>query len=169
VLDAGASRRQLTRTLNAAYADGLISEHTFVRRLEHVLKEHLIDPHKLVGDLSLRAPRHSLRTRLSSTLTTVAGLFASALAEEESPTLLALDWTGEQSELVLGRSSRCDVVVSDLTVSRRHARLFFRDGKWLLQDLASTNGTLVNGRRVGRCELRPGDRLLVGEARLRVD
>lgn len=169
VLDAGASRKRLTRTLNAAYADGLISEHTFVRRLEHVLKEHLIEPNKLVGDISLRAPRHSLRTRLSSTLTTVSGFFAGALADDERSTLLALDWTGEQDELVLGRSSRCDVVLSDLSVSRRHARLFFRDGKWLLQDLASTNGTLVNGRRVGRCELRPGDRLLIGAARLLVD
>jgi hypothetical protein len=169
VLDAGASRKRLTRTLNSAYADGLISEHTFVRRLEHVLKEHLIEPHKLVGDLSLRAPRHSLRTRLASTLTTVSGFFAGALAAEDRSTLLALDWTGEHDELVLGRSSRCDVVLSDLSVSRRHARLFFRDGKWLLQDLASTNGTLVNGRRVGRCELRPGDRLLVGAVGLRVD
>jgi hypothetical protein len=169
VLAAGTVRKQLTRTLNAAYADGLISEHTFVHRLEHVLKAQLIDPGQLVGDLHLRAPRSSLRTRLSSTMNTIVGFLGAVLGDDEAPTLLALDWTGEPHELVLGRSSRCDLVLADLSVSRRHARLFFRDGKWVLQDLASTNGTAVNGRRVGRCELRPGDHLLVGAARLRVD
>lgn len=167
---AGASRQQMTRTLNAAYADGLISEHTFVYRLETVLRARLIDPAQLVGDLHLRAPRSSLRTRLSSTMSTVIGRFENAFGVEGvESTLLALDWTGDPQELVLGRSSRCDVVLSDPSVSRRHARLLFRDGKWVLQDLASTNGTLVNDRRVGRCELRPGDLVLVGDARLRVD
>ncbi|MGO9750395.1 MAG: FHA domain-containing protein [Solirubrobacteraceae bacterium] len=71
--------------------------------------------------------------------------------------------------MLLGRHRGCDVVLSDLSVSRRHARLIFRDEKWVLQDLASTNGTVVNGRRVGRCELRPGDRVLIGEERLRID
>lgn len=50
MLEAGASRRQLTRTLNDAYADGLISEDTFVRRLEQVLRSRIIDPYQLVGD-----------------------------------------------------------------------------------------------------------------------
>jgi pilus assembly protein CpaF len=54
-------------------------------------------------------------------------------------------------------------------VSRRHARLLFRDGSWVLQDLQSTNGTTVNGVPVGRCQLRPGDRLIFGTACLRVD
>jgi pSer/pThr/pTyr-binding forkhead associated (FHA) protein len=35
-----------------------------------------------------------------------------------------------------------------------HARLAFRDVRWILRDLASTDGTLVNGTKVGRCELR---------------
>jgi pSer/pThr/pTyr-binding forkhead associated (FHA) protein len=38
-----------------------------------------------------------------------------------------------------------------------------------LEDLNSTNGTTLNGRRVGRCELRPGDKLFVGYLELRVD
>ncbi|MGO9900236.1 MAG: FHA domain-containing protein [Solirubrobacteraceae bacterium] len=39
----------------------------------------------------------------------------------------------------------------------------------MLRDLASTNGTIVNGQRVGRCEPRPGDRVLIGNERLRID
>jgi pilus assembly protein CpaF len=61
------------------------------------------------------------------------------------------------------------VVIPGDTVSRRHARLVFRDGKWIIHDLESTNGTAVNGTYVGRCELYPGDQLVLGEERLAVD
>jgi pSer/pThr/pTyr-binding forkhead associated (FHA) protein len=70
---------------------------------------------------------------------------------------------------VLGRDPRCDVVLGDLGVSRRHVRLRFRDGSWVLQDLDSTNGTTVNGTVVGRCELRPGDCLVLGSTQLWID
>jgi hypothetical protein len=171
VLGAGFSRRQLTRTLSAAYGDGLISDETFSARLDEVLNGRVIDPRRLVGDLNFRASSSGVRARLSSTVNTMIGRLEDVFgdAETEAWTLLALDWTGERQELLLGRSRSCDVVLSELSVSRRHARLIFRDGKWVLQDLASTNGTLVNGRRVGRCELRPGDRVFIGEERLRID
>jgi hypothetical protein len=42
-------------------------------------------------------------------------------------------------------------LVGDLQL---HARLAFRDVRWILRDLASTDGTLVKGTKVGRCELR---------------
>lgn len=48
-------------------------------------------------------------------------------------------------ELFIGRSSDCDVAISDRFLSRRHARLLRRDGEWLVEDLGSRNGTLVNG------------------------
>jgi pSer/pThr/pTyr-binding forkhead associated (FHA) protein len=86
-----------------------------------------------------------------------------------SPVLLALDWSSGQSELIIGRHRGCDVVLSNLAVSRRHARLVFRDGNWVLQDLQSTNGTAVNGMTVGRCELRPGDHVVLGDQHLKID
>jgi pilus assembly protein CpaF len=99
-----------------------------------------------------------------------AGLFHRKEDEdEESLRLLALDWTGSRTELLIGRNSSCDIRIDDLSVSRQHARLVFRDGAWVLQDLQSTNGTLVNGTRVGRCRLRPGDRLVLGQQVLQVD
>jgi pSer/pThr/pTyr-binding forkhead associated (FHA) protein len=92
-----------------------------------------------------------------------------AQASGTPPLLLALDWSGGRRELVLGRHHGCDVVLSNPGVSRLHARLVFRDGSWVLQDLQSTNGTTVNGVRVGRCELRPGDHLVLGDEHLKVD
>jgi hypothetical protein len=171
VLGAGFARSQLTRKLTAAYADGLISDETFAARLDQVLQGRVIDSRRLVGDLDLRASRSGIRARLSSTVNTVIGRLERVFGDEGAGAwpLLALDWTGEQRELLIGRHRSCDVVLADLSVSRRHARLIFRDAKWVLQDLASTNGTVVNGRRVGRCELRPGDRVLIGEAPLRID
>ena len=85
------------------------------------------------------------------------------------PLLLALDWTPEQTELLIGRSSSCDIVLADRSVSRRHARLVFRDPTWVIYDLDSTNGTVVNGSHVGRCQLRAGDRVLLGEQVVDID
>jgi hypothetical protein len=63
---------------------------------------------------------------------------------------------------VIGRSSACDVPLDDASASRRHAELRRRGGKAVLVDLDSTNGTLVNGRRVREAPLRPGDRITIG-------
>lgn len=171
MLAAGASRRALTRRLQAAYADGLISDETYVLRLDRVLRSSVVDPAGVVGDLTLRRREPGLRDRVSTTMVTVAGRVSSLLGLEgpgELP-LLALDWSGSPGEMIVGRSARCTVVLREPTVSRRHARLIFRDAFWVVQDLASTNGTRLNGRAVGRCRLRPGDRLAFGEAELRVD
>ena len=60
-------------------------------------------------------------------------------------------------------------MLSSGAVFRRHAQLFFRDDKWVIRDLGSTNGTRVNGVPVGRCRLRPGDRVALGDTVLRID
>ena len=69
---------------------------------------------------------------------------------------------------LVGRSRDCDVVLADANVSRRHAEV--RPGaadSWTIADLGSTNGVLVNGRRIdGAEELRPGDRVVLGTAEI---
>jgi hypothetical protein len=63
----------------------------------------------------------------------------------------------------IGRSRQCEVVINDPNVSREHAEIRPRGGSWVLSDLNSTNGTLLNGRRVERPELvRPGDEIELG-------
>jgi len=56
--------------------------------------------------------------------------------------------SGDQSRFTIGRDSGCDMVLPDPTVSRWHAGLRREPGGWLLDDLGSTNGTLLNGWRV---------------------
>ncbi len=170
MLRPGSERRRLARTLGTAYADGLLSRETFAHRIDQLFAAPVIDPFRFIGDLRLRRPERT-RPRAFVTVRAAARRIVYGSAADDGPesTLLALDWTGAQTELLIGRSSSCDVVLSDLSVSRHHVRLFYRDGKWVLHDLKSTNGTLVNGARVGRCEVRPGDRLALGDEQLRID
>lgn len=53
-----------------------------------------------------------------------------------------------RSEWIIGRTSECDIVVSDSSVSSKHCRLFRRGQQWILEDLNSSNGTFVNGVRI---------------------
>jgi pSer/pThr/pTyr-binding forkhead associated (FHA) protein len=69
----------------------------------------------------------------------------------------------------IGRATRADFILDAPLVSRVHCRLTAHSATRLeVQDLGSTNGTYVNGRRVTRTELRAGDKLGVGRAELEV-
>jgi hypothetical protein len=155
--------------LNAAYAEGLLSEHTLAHRLDVLFASAVIDPVRLVGDLTRRTPRRQLGSRLLALLSGQTRHTPQVAGAPDNCILLALDWSGAREEMVIGRHPGCDVIVPVDTVSRRHARLTFRDGGWIVQDLESTNGTRLNGQRVGRCRLRPGDRLLLADQLLQVD
>lgn len=68
-----------------------------------------------------------------------------------------------KDELTIGRDGGADVVLPSPSVSVRHARLFVRDGKVILSDMGSTNGTAVNGRKITRpALLRPVDVVRIG-------
>lgn len=70
----------------------------------------------------------------------------------------------------LGRDLGSSVVLDDPFASARHAILTFRGRGWYVEDLGSTNGTLVNGVRViGALPLGFGDELQVGEIRMRLE
>ena len=60
----------------------------------------------------------------------------------------------ESSPLVLGRDTSCDIVISDPTVSRHHAKLFVAQGELWCADLGSSNGTKVNGQSCGQSPMR---------------
>lgn len=67
---------------------------------------------------------------------------------------------------VVGRSRRCDIVLTDPNVSRQHAEIRRRDDGFLLVDLGSTNGTRVNRRDVKQVVLQHGDRIELGTTEL---
>jgi predicted component of type VI protein secretion system len=70
----------------------------------------------------------------------------------------------EGDQLNIGRDSTNEVTINDAEVSRRHARLTFQGGKYVLEDLGSTNGTFVNGQRLaGPRVLKAGEVVSFGE------
>lgn len=64
--------------------------------------------------------------------------------------------------ICIGRAPGCDVLLDDETSSRHHTELLFSDGRLLVHDLNSTNGTFINGTRIEHGEVHDGDRLAVG-------
>ncbi|MBL7501271.1 ATP-binding cassette domain-containing protein [Frankia sp. CNm7] len=64
--------------------------------------------------------------------------------------------------MLIGRALSNDIIVGDLLASREHAELFFGRSGLEIVDLGSANGTFVNGRRVDRTPLRPGDLIAIG-------
>ena len=70
------------------------------------------------------------------------------------------------ARLTIGRIAGNDLQLEDQKVSRHHAVIEVHDGQTVLRDLGSTNGTEINGKRVNRHRLAPGDRLAVGETTL---
>jgi pSer/pThr/pTyr-binding forkhead associated (FHA) protein len=64
----------------------------------------------------------------------------------------------------IGRGDRCAIRLQDTYVSQVHARLYPKDGAWYVEDLGSTNGTLLNDRRVDApLEVHAGDVVKVGK------
>jgi FHA domain-containing protein/uncharacterized protein DUF1707 len=149
------TRNRTVAALRRGYAAGSLHTDTFTIRVERALRSS--SEHELRG-LTADLPAPSRWRRALAALRAVfSGRPAGLLAD---PAALA---TGQ---ITLGRSSSCQLVLSDATVSRRHAALVVRDGTWRVVDLDSSNGTWVNGRRVIEAEVRPGDELRLGAARL---
>ena len=71
-----------------------------------------------------------------------------------------------KDHLVIGRDPDCDVVVAHPIVSKKHAEIVKQNGKILIVDLGSTNGTFVNGIRIKRHELQELDRVVIGPSEL---
>ena len=66
----------------------------------------------------------------------------------------------------LGRSKECDIQLSDFSVSRSHCFLYEENGVWFIEDNNSTNGVLVNGKKVQKSKIDIGDEVTLGNFKL---
>ena len=74
-----------------------------------------------------------------------------------------------QARVIIGRGKEADLRVSDPNVSRKHAAVYWNNGRLMIDDLGATNGTMVNGYPVTRTVLRPSDVVAIGDSRLTVE
>jgi pilus assembly protein CpaF len=70
----------------------------------------------------------------------------------------------EQNEITIGRVAGNDIVLPKGNISKRHSRIVLRDGKFIIVDLRSTNGTYVNGKRINSPQvLKDADKVYIGD------
>ena len=190
-----AERDEVVARLKEEFATGRLSKDTFLFRVNEVLKSrHQADLPPLVADLPVLAepgpspaaavqaflfgrlraawprrarPAPAAPAPAPSASSLVRRLTAGfPLADANARLPLPLQFPRSPGIFFsIGRDASCDLAISDMTVSRLHARLErTRDG-WLLTDLTSTNGTRVNGWRVrGQVRVRAGDLVSFGDA-----
>ena len=78
--------------------------------------------------------------------------------------------TFDKNEINVGRVQGNDLMLPKGNVSKHHARLLYRDGRFIVTDLKSTNGTYVNGRKIAQATIvREGDKIYIGDFVLRIE
>jgi len=154
------------------------AEHALVAELRKVIRENaiergwgLVGPPEVEFEVDDRIGRGEFRCVASlvegeerlepGTPTGDLSAGSLVLLEDERP---ARTFHLSGAATTIGRLPECDVVIADPGASRRHAEVRNQDGTWLLTDLGSTNGTLVNGMMVASHVLREGDRITIGNS-----
>lgn len=175
----GAPAVRYTVRLNPADAQALLNAHPDLARILAAELLHLARDARLIlrqpPEVILlpepgQAPHTVLVTTENAALTDTATQGMPPAPAVQSPILsnafVILD--GErtvalrQAVVSIGRRFDNHIILDDPRVSRAHAQLRLRYGRFVVYDLGSTGGTFVNGRRVEECVLRPGDVVSLG-------
>jgi hypothetical protein len=93
-------------------------------------------------------------------------------AKRSAPVLVVMDgpdanksYPVEQDQVVIGREDHCDIVLRERQISREHIKILRHDGHYFVEDLASRNGTWVNGKKLeGTQELYDNDEIHIALA-----
>jgi chromosome segregation ATPase len=170
----------------AALAQELATSEARALRLERVNEELRSTAQQLTRSLTEREAELHRVTRIASTSTYALGRVQSSIDGLGSPQTAADGDSGAsrvgmltridgdhhqdivlRSRQTIGRDAENDIQLQARFVSRRHAAIIPGHGSALVEDLRSTNGVIVNGRRVRCARLTPGDVITLGTARFR--
>ena len=164
-------RARAVELLHRRREQGYLSLDTLVRRLDHIWgardAEELARPLADLPPSDLAIGLRELCDRARTLVGPLAPAGARAWRVPGGEVVLRLPRRpGRQA--TLGRSRRCDVVISGPTVSREHVQVTWTGGGWRLLDLGSLNGTWVGRRRVAQEDVRPGTVVVLGEQPVRL-
>jgi hypothetical protein len=159
-----AEREYLAGRLKDACAEDRLSLQTFIHRLDLLYAARTArEMRALIADLPKSRPFEGPLARIAGWVAECVAVWADAWGRATAQRLLL----PAEGSVVLGRSHDCSCVMSHPTVSRRHARLTHTETGWTLRDLASSNGTYLNGARITDTALvHPGDEVWLGSVRL---
>lgn len=161
-----ADRERVVDVLRLRCAEGYLSLDTLSGRVEAAYRAKTSAQLEAV---ILDLPRR-MRAQVRGSWTSAASSVTRWLGCAPEPRAGLLEVSSEESgaggvgRFVVGRSWDCDVRLADPSVSRRHAELRHGAAGWSIEDLASLNGVLVNGRRIWRAAVESGDHLTLGDA-----
>lgn len=158
-------RDRVLRMLRDHNAVGRLSRDTFEGRVDRALRARShAELSALVRDLP---PEGRLVRGLTGLVGSLSAVTARIGAAWRAPRLPRFQLPGGALPRVLiGRAPGCQFVLADVSVSRTHAELRRSGDNWLLSDLGSMNGTLVNGYRIfAPTRVRPGDEIAFGRSR----
>ncbi len=88
------------------------------------------------------------------------------IVTHENDEMEEFDFDVEIKTITIGRRSTNDVCIPHLSVSGNHCRMLVGDTDTLIEDLNSTNGTYINGRLISKQNLKDGDDIIIGKAKL---
>ena len=74
----------------------------------------------------------------------------------------------DKSEITIGRGGNNDIQIDNLAVSNIHAKIIKQAGSYRVEDLKSTNGTLLNDRKIQKANLSPNDIITIGKHALQI-
>lgn len=148
--------------------DGRLSHDSFVWRVDRVMRARSrAELDDVVRDLP---PEGRVTRVLTSAATSLSTMVTRVRAAWDAPRLPSLPLPSTAGlRIVVGREHDCDLLMTEISVSRHHAELHFDGADWALRDLGSKNGTRVNGLRIHMpYRVRPGDVVSFGMVRYRL-
>ncbi|MFJ5721278.1 FHA domain-containing protein [Streptomyces sp. NPDC093149] len=163
-----AQRDRVLGVLRDGAAQGMLSQDTFMRRMELALvARHPEELEALTADLESKGRWSRRALRIVSKVSGFPGRVRRVWQTERLPKLLLP--APSPYPLRIGRDPGNGLRLNHETVSRLHAELTAQGGHWMLRDLGSTNGTCVNGQRViGTVPVREGDQVSFGRMSFRL-
>jgi pSer/pThr/pTyr-binding forkhead associated (FHA) protein len=78
------------------------------------------------------------------------------------------EYETDQNEIIIGRDPGCDIQIDNIAVSREHARIVKGPNDYLIEDLNSSNGIFINGRKINKKFLKTGEEIMIGKYSLEI-
>jgi hypothetical protein len=140
-----------------------------LREGRFICEASLVEGPETSGQAAVAAAEAALAAREDAEAQPARGDASSPAFVDTPPELVAVAgpspgkvFTLTKDRVSLGRLPESDVLLSDPGASRRHAEIRRQDGEWIIADLGSTNGTMVNEHAIGERPLHDGDRITIG-------
>ena len=107
----------------------------------------------------------------SKTMVVNLGDISQKISKQQSgePTLLMSLTFGNKNDLIIGRDETSDIQLDGLQISNKHARISKTSGGISIEDLGSTNGVYINGKRITKQAISPNDSVLIGTFLIKTD